>query len=111
MCWATEGKGHIHFYERVSPIQHAPRHIPVPLRDLLKQLLDDLTNQDNMIATVQKLIPAASQEKWLLAYCLDFSWAILCEHYAFPAIEDVATRSHGANILGIGLLQRILAAR
>ena len=37
-----EGKYHIKLDPRVSPVQHTPRRVPVPLREVLKSTLDAL---------------------------------------------------------------------
>ena len=104
-----EGTYHIRLDPSVSPVQHAPRRVPVPLREVLKETLDDLTQQD-IIAPVQKptawissmvIVP---KKNGGLRICLDpqdLNWAILREHYPLPTIEDVATRLHGAKVFTV----------
>ena len=41
-----EGIYHIRLDPSIDPVQHAPRRVPVPLRDILKVTLEDLVKQD-----------------------------------------------------------------
>ena len=41
-----EGEYRIRLYDAVDPIQHAPRRVPVALRDRLKATLDDMVRDD-----------------------------------------------------------------
>ena len=104
-----EGKYHIRLDDRVNPVQHAPRRVPVPLRELLKKSLNDLVNQD-IIAPVQRPTPwvssmvIVSKKNGSLRICLDpqdLNRAILREHYPLPTIEGVATRLHGAKVFSV----------
>ena len=51
-----EGKYRIRLDDSVCPVQHSPRRVPVPLREVLQETLDDLVQQD-IIAPVQKPTP------------------------------------------------------
>ena len=51
-----EGKYHIVLEEIVTSVQHPPQRVPVPLRDVLKTILDDLVEQ-NIIAPVHEPTP------------------------------------------------------
>ena len=104
-----QGKYHIRLEAGVTPVQHAPRRVPVPLREVLQKSLDDLTKQD-IIAPVQQPTPWVSsmvivpKKNGTLRICLDpqdLNRAILREHYPLPTIEDVATRLHGAKVFTV----------
>ena len=104
-----EGKYHIVLDERVPPVQHPPRRVPVPLRQTLKDTLDDLVQQD-ILAPVQQPTPWISsmvvvpKKDGKTRICLDpqdLNKAIRREHYPLPTIEDVATRLHGAKVFSV----------
>ena len=38
-----DGQYHIRLYENITPVQHSPRRVPVPLRETLQQTLSNLT--------------------------------------------------------------------
>ena len=104
-----EGKYHIRLDHRVDPVQHAPRRVPVALRDQLKETLEGLVQQD-IIAPVTKPTPWISsmvvvpKKNGTLRICLDpkdLNKAIQREHYPLPTIEDIATRLHGAKVFTI----------
>ena len=104
-----DGKYHIVLDETVTPVQHSPRRVPVPLRDVLKSTLDNLVLQ-NILAPVQKPTPwissmvAVPKKDGLLRICLDprdLNRAIRREHFPLPTIEDVATRLHGAKVFSV----------
>ena len=64
-----EGKYHIRLDPSINPVQHAPRRVPAPLRQVLKNTLDDLVWQ-NIISPVQKPTPWLSSMvivKWGIA--------------------------------------------
>ena len=93
----------------IPPVQHPPRRVPVPLRNILKETLDDLVQQ-NILAPVQKPTPWISsmvvvpKKDGKLRICLDprdLNRAIRREHYPLPTIEDVATRLHGAKVFTV----------
>ena len=94
-----DGEYHIHVDDNYRPIQHAPRRVPVAIREQLKETLTQLTNQD----IIQ---PVTEPTQWIssmvvvpkrngsLCICLDpkdLNRAIQCHHYPLPTIEDIAT--------------------
>ena len=104
-----EGKYHIVLDESVPPVQHPPRRVPVPLRQALKDTLDDLVQQD-ILTPVQQPTPWISsmvvvpKKDGKPRICLDpqdLNKAIRREHYPLPTIEDVATRLHGAKVFTV----------
>ena len=104
-----EGQYHIRLDESITPVQHSPRRVPVPLREVLQHTLADLTQQ-GIIAPVQRPTPWISsmvivrKKNGTLRICLDpkdLNRAIRREHYPLPTIEDVATRLHGAKVFTV----------
>ena len=104
-----DGKYHILLDETVTPVQHSPRRVPVPLRDILKSTLDNLVQQ-NILAPVQKPTPwinsmvAVPKRDGKLRICLDprdLNRAIHREQFPLPTIEDVANRLHGAKVFSV----------
>ena len=55
-CGLLQGKFHIRLDDGVTPVQHVPRRVPVPLREMLRKLLDDFTKQD-IVVPVQQPTP------------------------------------------------------
>ena len=95
-----EGQYHIRIDESVMPVQHAPRRVPVPLRDAVQRTLSDLMQQ-GIVAPVQEQMAWISsivivpKKNGTLRLCLDpqdLNRAILREHYPLPTIEDITTR-------------------
>lgn len=104
-----EGKYRIVLDKDMPPVQDPPRRVPVPLRDALKDTLDDLVRQD-ILAPVQQPTPWISslvvvpKKDGKPRICLDpkhLNKAIRREHYPLPTIEDVATRLHGARVFTV----------
>ena len=104
-----EGEYQIRLNPEAKPVQHAPRRVPVPLRECLQETLDDLVQQDI-------LAPVTEPTQWVssmvvvpksdgkLRICLDpkdLNMAIQREHYPLPTIEDIATRLHGAKLFTV----------
>ena len=101
-----EGKYHIKIDAAVTPVQHAPRLVPVALRDQLKAELDEMMEQGIIVPVtvptpwVNSLVVVA-EKNGKLRLCLDskdLNKAIQREHYPQPTIEDVATRLHGTKV-------------
>ena len=104
-----EGKYRIVLDNNTPPVQDPPRRVPVPLREALKDTLDDLVQQD-ILAPVQQPTPWISsivvvpKEDGKPRICLDpkhLNKAIRREHYPLPTIEDVATRLYGAKVFTV----------
>ena len=81
----------------------------MPLRECLRETLDDLVQQD-ILAPVTELTPwvssmvAVPKSDGKLRICLDpkdLNMAIQREHYPLPTIEDIATRLHGAKLFTV----------
>ena len=98
------GNYNIRLNPRVMPVQHAPRRVPVALRQRLKETLNSMVRA-NIIAPVTEptqwisSMVVVPKKNGTLRICLDpkeLNAAILREHYPLPTIEDVATRLHGA---------------
>jgi len=103
------GEYHIRINEHCRPTQHAPRRVPVAIRDQLKDTLDQLTHQEILkpvtepTAWINSMV-AVKKKNGNLRICLDpkdLNQAIQREHYQLPTIEDVATRLHGAKLFTI----------
>ena len=101
-----EGEYHIKLDATLSPVQHAPRRVPVALRDQLKAELDKMTEQ-GIIAPVTAPTPwdsslvAVPKKNSMLRLCLDpedLNKAVQREHCPLPTIEDVARRLQGAKV-------------
>ena len=101
-----EGEYHNKLDTAVAPVQHAPRRVPVALRDQLKAELDEMVEK-GIIAPVTVPTPwvnsleVVAKKNGKLRLCLDpkdLNKAIQREHYPLPTIEDVATQLHGAKV-------------
>ena len=104
-----EGEYRIRLDDAVDPIQHAPRRVPVALRDRLKATLDDMV-RDDIIEAVEKptewisSMVVITKKDSKLRICLDpkdLNRAIRRENYQLPTIEDIATRLHGAKVFTV----------
>ena len=104
-----EGEYHIRLNAQVDPVQHAPRRVPVALRERLQDTLDDLVQQ-NILAPVTEPTPWVNsmvvipKKDGKLRICLDpkdLNLAIQREHYPLPTIEEIATRLHGAKLFTV----------
>ena len=90
-------------------VQHAPRRVPVALREALQHTLTDMTKQE-VITPVQQPTPWISsmvvvpKSNGNLRICLDpqdLYHAILREHYPLLTIEEIATRLCGAKLFSV----------
>ena len=104
-----EGEYRIRLDDTVDPIQHAPRRVPVALRNRLKATLDDMV-RDDIIEAVEKptewisSMVVITKKDNKLRICLDpkdLNHAIRRENYQLPTIEDIATRLHGAKVFTV----------
>ena len=104
-----EGEYHIRLDPMIDPVQHAPRRVPVALRDCLKETLDGMVQQDIIVPVTKPTswissIVAVPKKNGRLRICLDpkdLNKAIQRVHYPLPTIEDIATRLHGAKVFTI----------
>ena len=103
------GEYHMELIESARPVQHAPRRVPVAIRERLKETLEDLEQQE-ILAQVTTPTPWISSMVVLpkkdgkLRICLDpidLNRALRRENYPLPTIEDVATRLRGAKVFSI----------
>ena len=104
-----EGEYHIRLNAQVDPVQHAPRRVPVALRECLQETLDDLVQQDILAPVTEPTswvnsMVVVSKKDGKLRICLDpkdLNLAIQREHYPLPTIEEIATRLHGAKLFTV----------
>ena len=101
----VDSKYHIKLDPSVGPVQHAPRWVPVPLREVLKSTLDNLVKQE-IIAPIQKPTSWISSmvvvpKKNGTLHPQDLNKAIQREHYPLHTIEDMATQLHGAKVFSV----------
>ena len=103
------GKYHIVLDDKIPPVQHPPRRVPVPVRGILKETLDELVQQD-ILAPVQQptqwissmvVVPKKDGKPRICLDPRDLNQAIRREYYPLPTIEDVATRLHGARVFTV----------
>ena len=103
-----DGEYHIRINTGVDPVQHAPRCVPVAIREQLQSTLEELVLQD-IITPVMQPTPwisslVALPRKMAAYVCVsthkikDLNKVIQWEHYPLPAIEEIATRLHGAKL-------------
>lgn len=102
-------KHHISVDKTVRPVVHAPRKVPVAIRDTLEMELNRLESEQ-IIAKVTEPTPWVSsmvvvpKPDGMLRICLDprdLNKAVLREHYPSKTIEEVATRLTGARIFSV----------
>lgn len=95
--------------ESVRPVVHAPRRVPVPLREQLREKLDELV-ADAIIAPVTEATDWVSsmvvvqKPNGKIRLCLDpkdLNTAIRREHYPIPTIEEVSTRMKQARFFTV----------
>ena len=101
-----DGEYHIRLNPQNMPVQHAPRRVPVALRDRLKGTLEQLCEEDILAQVTEPTSWVSSmvvvpKSNGKLRICLDpkdLNQAIQREHYPLPTIEEIATRLHGAKV-------------
>jgi len=100
---ALPGKYQIVIDENIPPCVHAPRRVPVALRQRIKEKLDELVER-------KVLVPVTEPTQWVssmlaivkpnkVRICIDpkdLNRAIRREHYQLPTIDEVASRLAGA---------------
>ena len=103
------GEYHIRLKDNANPVQHAPRRVPVALREQLKKTLDNMV-KERIITPVTDPTPWISsmivvrKKNGALRICLDpkeLNKVIQRENYPLPTIEDVATRLYGAKVFTV----------
>ena len=89
----------------VSPVQHAPRQVPVALHDKLRAELKELQEQGILIPVKEPIQWISSMvaivKKSSLRICLDpkdLNRAVLHEHYQLPTIEDISSQLAGMRL-------------
>ena len=101
-----EGEYSIQLQDDAAPVVHAPRKIPVPLRESLKEELSRLVT-DGVLTPVSEPTPwvssmvVARKKNGGVRICLDpkdLNKAIKRSHYPLPTIEEVATRLARAKV-------------
>ncbi len=101
-----DGEYHMRIDPQADPVQHAPRCVPVVVREQLRSTLEELVLQD-IIAPVTQPTPwissmvAVPKKNGRLRLCLDpqdINKTIQREHYPLPTIEKITTRLHGAKL-------------
>ena len=103
------GEYHIRVDPQVEAVQHAPRRVPVAIREQLKMTLKELTQQGIIVPVTQPTawvnsLVTVPQKDGRLRLCLDpqdLNKAIQREHYPLPTIEEIATRLYGAKLFTI----------
>ena len=102
------GEYHIEVDKDVSPVVHAPRRIPITLKDKLKKTLDDLCAAEviapvsNPTDWVSSIVLVEKGEK--LRICLDpkdLNKAIKRCHYPMPTIDDILPELANAKIFSV----------
>ena len=96
------GEYHIKLAAQVTPVQHAPRRVPMAIRDHLKRadIIVPITEPTQWISSMV-VVP---KKNGTLRICLDpknLNAAIQREHYPLPAIEDTATCLYGAKVFTV----------
>ncbi|KAK3098150.1 hypothetical protein FSP39_016659 [Pinctada imbricata] len=90
----------------VQPVVHAPRPVPVAMRDQVKRELDNLV-RCGIIASVTEPTEWVSsmvcvrKKNGRVRICLDptdLNKAVLREHFPMNSIEDIVTRVHGSKV-------------
>ena len=95
--------------ETVQPVVHAPRRVPAPKREAVKQELDKLV-ADGIIAPVTEptdwvsSVLAVPKKNGTVRICLDpkdLNKAIKRSHYPLPTIEDMSTQLNNAKVFSV----------
>ena len=95
--------------DSIRPVVHAPRRIPVPMRNKVHEKLEQLVNEG-------VITPVTDATDWVssmvvvqkpnsqIRLCLDtkdLNVAIRCEYYPMPTIEEVSTRLNKARFITV----------
>lgn len=106
-----QGQYHININPNVPPTVHAPRKVPIALRDRIKSELDEMERQ-GVITKVQEGKPTVwvnslvyrEKANGRLRVCLDpkdLNRAILREHHVTPTLEELIPSLTGAQYFSI----------
>ena len=103
-----EGEYHIDIDETVKPVQHAPRRVPVPLKEKLKEKIMKM-EQDGIIAKVTKPTDwisslVAVQKPNKLRICIDprdLNTAIKRPKYQMPTVDEILPKLAKAKIFTV----------
>lgn len=95
--------------DSVRPVVHAPRRIPVPMREKVREKLDELENEGVIVPVteatdwVSSMVVVQKPNKQI-RLCLDpkdLNAAIKREYYPIPTIEEVSTRLKNARLFTV----------
>ena len=95
--------------ESVRPVVHAPRRVPVPVREKVRKKLDELES-DGVLTPVTEATDWVSSKVIVqkpsgqIRICLDpkdLNRAIKREYYPMPTIEEVSTRLKNARLFTV----------
>ena len=106
--WKLPGYYRIDMDPTATPVQHAGRRVPIPVRDELKAKVDQLEQQE-VLAKVTEPTPWISsmvvvRKPNKIRICLDsmdLKQGIKCNHHPIPTIEEVAPRLTKAKICSV----------
>ena len=102
------GEYHIKGDQKQTPVIHAPRRIPIAIRDLVRKELEKM-EADGIIAKVTEPTPWVSsmvvvRKDDKVRICIDprdLNKAIKRCHYPMPTLEEVATRLPKAKVFSV----------
>ena len=80
--------------ESVRPVVHAPRRVPVPVRERVRKKLDEL-ECDGVLTPVTEATVIVQKPSGQIMICIDtkdLNTAIRREYYTMLTIEEVSTR-------------------
>ena len=103
-----KGEYHIQIDENVKPVQHAPRRIPVAIREELKQKIDKMV-KDGILAKVTEPTewissPVVVNKPNKLRICIDpkdLNRAINRPNYQMPTVEEVLPHLTKAKVYSV----------
>lgn len=106
---SLEGQYHIKLKEHATPVVHAPRRVPIAIRDEVKLKLDNLVNEGVICSVTEPTewvssMVVAKKANGKLRICLDpkdLNEVILREHYPLPTIEDVSAKMAQAKTFSV----------
>ena len=103
-----EGKYHLEIDERVTPVVHPPRKVPIAIKDRLHEELQRLTKLEIITPVttptpwVSSLVTVVKPDK--LRICLDpkhLNQGLKRSHYPLPTIEDLLPDLNKARIFSV----------